>query len=206
MALKHIGADLKALLNDEQIRQLETLLKDQDFIIETTKNFRPLDRVKEIETARDEFKAKYEAVNGELEKLKPLAAGNEALTKQIADLQTAHAKEKADYEAKMSEQQFGFALANSMRGFKPKNEKAARALLDIEAVRKLPIKDDRLDGFDAIMAPIVKENPYLFEVETKPQLDRFGLPINKTTGTDQSIDEKAAAIAKEHGITLPQQK
>lgn len=205
MALKHIGADLKALLNDDQIKQLEALLKDQDFIIETTKNFRPLDRVKEIETARDEFKTKYEAVNGELEKLKPLAAGNEALSKQITDLQAAHAKEKADYETRISEQQFGYALANSMRGFKPKNEKAARALLDMEAVKKLPVKDDRLDGFDAIMTPIVKENPYLFEQETKPQL-RFGLPIDKSIGGDQSLDEKAAAIAKEHGVQLPVQK
>ena len=83
--IKQINPDLKALLGDELYAQLETKLKDKDVVIETTEGFIPKARFDQVSADLKDYKAKHESVNAEYEKLKPLAAGNEAFNKSNQD-------------------------------------------------------------------------------------------------------------------------
>ena len=185
MALS-IHEALKALFPDDIVKTLEAALKDQTVSIVPTEDYIPKSRFDTVSASEKKYKADYEKSVTDLEALKPLAAGSEALTKQIQDLQTQHKESTTKYEAQIVAQQREFALTNSLGAFKPKNIKAVKALLDAEAISKLPIKDDKLDGFEAIMQPIIKDNSYLFgDVQQQPAVDRLGNPIsqpgNKTT-------------------------
>lgn len=67
----------------------------------------------------------------QLESLKTTAGNNEALTKQIADLQTENAKAKETHESEMNQLKVDFAVEKALTGAKAKNVKAVKALLDL---------------------------------------------------------------------------
>lgn len=194
MALS-IHEALKALFPADIVKSIEAALKDQNVSIVPTEDYIPKARFDELGAREKKYKADYETSVADLEKLKPLAAGSEALTKQIQELQTQHKEATTKYEAQLAAQQREFALTNSLGSYKPKNIKAVKALLDQEAISKLAIKDDKLDGFDAIMQPIIKENSYLFgDIQQQQQVDRFGNPINQ--GGGGNADDAKAIAAK----------
>lgn len=193
MALS-IHEALKALFPDDMVKSIEAALKDQKVSIVPTDDYIPKSRFDSVNESAKKYKTDYETSVADLEKLKPLAAGSEALTKQIQDMQAQHNESKTKYEAQLVAQQREFALTNSLGAFKPKNIKAVKALLDAEAISKLPIKDDKLDGFEAIMQPIIKDNSYLFgDVQQQPAVDRLGNPIVQTGGGGKLDDAKSIA-------------
>ena len=196
MALS-IHEALKALFPDDMVKSIEAALKDQNVSIVPTDDYIPKGRFDTVSESAKKYKVDYEKSVADLEALKPLAAGSEALTKQIQDLQAQHKESTTKYEAQIVAQQREFALTNSLGAFKPKNIKAVKALLDAEAISKLPIKDDKLDGFEAIMQPIIKDNSYLFgDVQQQPAVDRFGNPI--VPNGNRTVLDEAKSIASDY--------
>jgi hypothetical protein len=66
---------------------------------------------------------------------------------------------------------------------------------------KIVIKDGKLDGLDPQIEALKKSDAYLFDaVETKPQIDRFGNPINQQqpgTGNETAAEIAARYVGKE---------
>lgn len=67
----------------------------------------------------------------QLETLKASAGDNEALTKQIADLQAKNTKAKETHESEMNQLKVDFAVEKALTGANAKNIRAAKALLDL---------------------------------------------------------------------------
>jgi len=67
----------------------------------------------------------------QLETLKASAGDNDALTKQIADLQAENTKVKETHESEMNQLKVDFAVEKALTGAKAKNIKAVKALLDL---------------------------------------------------------------------------
>lgn len=196
MALS-IHEALKALFPDDIVKTLEAALKDQKVSIVPTEDYIPKSRFDTVSASEKKYKADYEKSVTDLEALKPLAAGSEALTKQIQDLQTQHKEATTKYEAQIVAQQREFALTNSLSGYKPKDLKLAKSLFDAETLGKLTIKDDKFEGFDAIMQPIIKEKSFLFgDVQQQPAVDRLGNPITPPGG--KTVLDEAKAIASSY--------
>lgn len=191
--IKQINPDLKALLGDELYAQLETKLKDKDVVIETTEGFIPKARFDQVSADLKDYKAKHESVNAEYEKLKPLAAGNEALTNQIKALQAENEKTKTEYETKITARERDYALSEALRVAKVKNAKAIIGLLDHD---KIVLKDGKIDGIEPQLEAIKKTDPYLFDAAPAPKVDAFGKPI--VTGGTGGTDADAKAIAAEY--------
>ena len=197
MPIKQINSDLKALLGDELYSKVETALKDKDVVIETTEGFIPKMRYDQVSTDLKDYKKKYEDVNAEYEKLKPLAAGNEALTKQITDLQASNEKTKTEYEAKIQARERDFALSDALRGAKARNTKAVMGLLEHD---KIVLKDGKLDGLDSQLEALKKSDPYLFEAVQQPKVDAFGKPIETKGNPDGSgsVSQEAVDLASKY--------
>ncbi len=191
--IKQINPDLKALLGDELYAQLETKLKDKDVVIETTEGFIPKARFDQVSADLKDYKAKHESVNAEYEKLKPLAAGNEALTNQIKALQAENEKTKTEYETKITARERDYALSEALRVAKVKNAKAIIGLLDHD---KIVLKDGKIDGIEPQLEAIKKTDPYLFDAAPAQKVDAFGKPI--VTGGTGGTDADAKAIAAEY--------
>lgn len=202
MAIKRINQELKALIGDELYSQIEAKIKDKDVVIETTEGYIPKERFDKVNDDLKEYKTKFEGTNAEYEKLKPLAAGNEALTKQLQELQAVNEKTKTEYEAKIQARERDYALTESLRGAKAKNSKAVMALLDNE---KIKLNGGKLEGIDEQIEALKKSDPYLFDVAVQPKVDAFGRPIvtnqppvpgGKETVTQEAIDLAAKYVSK----------
>lgn len=137
-----------------------------------------------IQEAKD-YKSQLDARDKQLAELEPKAAGNEALLQQIQKLQDDNKKVQTDYEAKLSEQSYNFALESALSGAKVKNAKAVKALLDNE---KIKLDGNDLVGLKEQLEALKTSDAYLFETaeEVKPTFSTKPKP--KTEGvTKESI-------------------
>lgn len=118
----------------------------------------------------------------------------DGLKKQLGDLQS---KYDADISAMRRDNAIDLALA----GCRAKNSKAARALLDLDAIK---LDGDKLLGIDDQLENLRKENPWLFEGNkadgTGVQVDTGG--EHGTGGSAEEDGVSAAFAALNPGLKL----
>ena len=102
------------------------------------------------------------------------------LKKQLGDLQ-------AKYDADMAAMRRDNAIELALAGCRAKNSKAARALLDLDAIK---LDGDKLLGMDEQLESLRKENPWLFDEDNTP-----GVQVN--TGGEHG----AGGSAEEDGVS-----
>lgn len=85
---------------------------------------------------------------------------NEELKKTLDELQLSNKNQIADYEAKISKMEFDNALDKTLSSAKCKNNKALKALLDVEGIK---YQDGKLEGLEGQLENLKKEASYLFE-------------------------------------------
>ncbi len=93
----------------------------------------------DIENAKSTLQAEIDGLNGQIKDrdkqltdLKKTAGDNEALTKQISDLQEANKKAAESHETEMNQLKLDFAIDKALTGASARNNKAVKALLDLE--------------------------------------------------------------------------
>ncbi|MDD3958033.1 MAG: phage scaffolding protein [Candidatus Izemoplasmatales bacterium] len=197
MSVKSINSDLKSLLGEDLLKQIEAALKDKDIVIELQENHIPKSRFDEVNTQAKDHKARADKFEKDLADATKNAKSQDELNAKIAELTASNEKTKTDYEAKIAERERDYLLQDGLKASKAKNPKAAMALLDLT---KLVVKDGKLDGLDPQLEALKKSDPYLFDVEQKPQVDRFGNPITQQQqggGQETAADLAAKYIGKE---------
>lgn len=120
--------------------------------------------IKNLQTEVSGLKTQVSDRDKQLETLKTSAGDNEALTKQIADLQAENTKVRETHESEMNQLKVDFAVEKALTGAKARNIKAVKALLDLtdakldkdgnvkglqEQIDKLTAADDTKFLFDA---------------------------------------------------------
>lgn len=100
----------------------------------------------------------------QLDDLKKSSGDNEALKKQITDLQTANKQAKSDYDANMKKLTLGSKIDVALMGAKAKNVKAVRSLLDES---KISLDGENVLGLDDQIKALQKSDPDFFG-EKKP--------------------------------------
>jgi seryl-tRNA synthetase len=100
----------------------------------------------------------------QLDDLKKSSGDNEALKKQITDLQTANKQAKTDYDANLKKLTLGGKIDVALMGAKAKNVKAVRALLDES---KISLDGENVLGLKEQLEQVQKDNPYLFGEDQK---------------------------------------
>ena len=88
--------------------------------------------LKNMQTEVDDLKGQVKDRDKQLETLKASTGDNEALTKQIADLQKANTDAAAAHESEMNKLKIDFAVEKALKSAGAKNLKAVRALLELE--------------------------------------------------------------------------
>ncbi|MZQ76213.1 MAG: scaffolding protein [Peptoclostridium sp.] len=126
------------------------------------KGYVPKERFDEINDQKKEYKKMLDERTTQLEELKGKAQGNEELLNKIKGLEETNAKTAADYEKKIADQSFSFALESALKDGKVKNTKAVKALLDLEGIK---LDGDKLTGLDEQISKLKESDSYLFEAE-----------------------------------------
>lgn len=122
-------SELEALgLNKEQV---DAVIKINGDDIENAKKTAESE-TQNVQKEVDSLKSQVKERDKQLETLKATAGDNEALTKQIADLQAENATAKETHETEMTRLKVDFAVEKALAGANAKNVKAVRALLDLE--------------------------------------------------------------------------
>jgi len=150
---------LKELLGEELYKQLEEKLGDKKVFIDDG-NYIPKQRFDEVNNEKKELQNQLKERDGQLEELRKNSQDSKELQDKIQELQQANEETKSQYEQKIKEQKFNFALEQDLMKSQAKNVKAAKALVDTE---KVSLDDDgNLIGLDEQLKQIKEENDYLF--------------------------------------------
>ena len=145
----------------------------------------------DFNSKNDELKTANDTIKGLKEAAKKFDGQDvEGLKTQLSTLQTKYA---IDLEAVRKASAIDIALANS----KAKNGKAARALLDLDAVK---LDGNKLLGFDDQLETLKKSDPWLFEADTTKQDDGTGVHVDTGAehgqgGSAEPSDGVTAAFA-----------
>lgn len=161
--------------------------------------------IKNLETEVSGLKTQVSDRDKQLEDLKASAGNNEALTKQIADLQAENTKAKETHESEITQLKVDFAVEKALTGAKAKNAKAVKALLDLSDA-KLD-KEGNVKGLQEQIDKLTtaEDTKFLFEAaeQTQPTFKGFqpGVSAQQKPGTEvdtskMSYDELCTYLAE----------
>jgi Phage minor structural protein GP20. len=182
---------LKEMLGDELYNQVMGKLGDNKIAIVSDGNWFPKEKFDEVNKANKDYKQQLKDRDTQLEELKTKATGNEELTKKITELTELNKKTADDYQAKLSQQAFDFALKDALTGAKAKNPKAVEALLNKENIK---LDGDKLIGLEDQLKTLLESDSYLFDADQQQQ-QQGGAGVKFTTGQHQKQTSPTEAQA-----------
>ena len=190
---------LKELLGDLYTEEIAKKLEGKELAVINDGSYLPRKKLDEVNAEVRELKKQLSERDGQLKDLGERAAGNEALQKQIADLQEANKKTVDEHEAKLAKIRLDFAVEKALTGAKAKNIKAVLANLDMEKVK---LDGETLTGLDEQLTALVKAEPYLFAEGKVGQGSNppGGGGNHEKTPEEMSMEEYAAFWNKRQGL------
>jgi Phage minor structural protein GP20 len=170
--------DLNELLGEELYKQVMEKAGDNKIAIVSDGNWIPKSKFDDaLDNAKD-LKKQLKDRDSQLEDLKAKATGNEELTAKIQELTDLNKKTIQDYEARIQDQAFNFALKTALTDAKAKNPKAVEALLNKDSIK---LDGDKLLGLEDQLKALQKSDAYLFETEQQTSKPTFSQGQHQTT-------------------------
>nr|WP_293993770.1 phage scaffolding protein [uncultured Fusobacterium sp.] len=120
-------------------------------------------RLDEVIAERDSYKTQLTDRDKQLKELEKSVGDNAELKEKVEKLQAENKTAAEKYEKNLYELQVNNAVELAITGAKGKNNKAIKALLNLE---KAEIKDGKIVGLDEQLKKLQETEAYLFE-ETK---------------------------------------
>ena len=135
-------------------------------------------KVQEQKKQLEEASKNYEK---QLKELSKNNADNEELKKQLEQLQLSNKELEANHKLEMEKLQFDFALEGALTSAKCKNNKALKALLDINSIK---YQEGKLNGLQEQIEALQKDASYLFDIEVPQVGSGFNPTENKSSKQD----------------------
>lgn len=143
-------------LNEEQISTITAAMKTNKLYTTSLENAEV--RYNKLKEDKKDLETQLNTANTAITDFKKLEIDNEDLKTKINDYEV----EKSNYEKALADKDFNYSLDKALSGYKCKNSKLIKSLLDKE---KLKVNGDDIIGFKDQMESIKKEYEYLFEKE-----------------------------------------
>lgn len=125
--------------------------------------------VDSITSERDKLKTDLADRDEQLETLKNSTGDVEAMKKQIADLQAENKTKDETHAAEMKQLKVDAAVSAALTGAKAKNEKAVKALLELDPEKIELLDDGSIKGMDDQIKKLTEsdDTKFLFDTSTK---------------------------------------
>ena len=180
---------LKEVLGEELYSQVTEKLGDKKIMVDDG-NFIPKSRFDQVNQAKKELEVQLKDRDTQLADLSKNNKDNESLLNQIKDLQALNKQTTTDYENKINQMQFDYALEGALTNAKCKNNKALKALLDINSIK---YQEGKLEGLQEQIETLQKDASYLFDLNTAPNntggLGNFGRNAGNARITKEEFDK-----------------
>ena len=151
-------------LNEDQITNILNSMKESK--VYTTKHENIDERYNKLKTQKTELEAQIKERDTQLADLSKNNKNNEGLLNQIKDLQALNKQTTTDYENKINQMQFDYALEGALTNAKSKNNKALKALLNMNSIK---YQEGKLEGLQEQIEALQKDASYLFDLNNAPQ-------------------------------------
>lgn len=155
-------------------------------VLDAVKDYVPKTQLAEVERERDGLKATVAERDTQLETLKKSSGDNEALQKQIADLQKANEDQQKAHEAEIAQLRLDNAVEAAILAAGAKNVKAVRALMDADKLRLE--KDGTVTGLSDQLKAIQKSDAYMFAEKQQQQFKGFQPGASGDVKPDGEVD------------------
>ncbi|MGG0666752.1 phage scaffolding protein [Viridibacillus arvi] len=147
-------------MNKEQLIALGLTEEQADSVIAGFGTMIPKSRLDDKINEVKELQTQITDRDNQLTELSKNVKDNETLSAQILQLQEQNQNTATEYETKLQQKEFDFALERALNGAKAKNPKAVRALLNSEAIK---LDGEKLLGLDEQLTALKESDSYLFE-------------------------------------------
>ena len=151
---------LKELLGEELYSQVTEKLGDKKIMVDDG-NFIPKSRFDQVNQAKKDLEVQLKDRDTQLADLSKNNKDNENLLNQIKDLQALNKQTITDYKNKINQIQFDYALDGALTNAKSKNNKAIKALLDMNSIK---YQEGKLEGLQEQIEALQKDASYLFDL------------------------------------------
>lgn len=167
MALKGLNELLKKIrentgLTEEQVEEELNKILPEAWI--------PKNKFNELTEAEKLARTQLDQTSKQLEELKKGATLTEEQKKQLETLKTQLDEQTKTHQDEVKKLRLNHAVESELSKAKAKNLKAARALLDESKI--VLGEDGTIAGLKEQLESMQKENAYLFETETTPQVPK----------------------------------
>lgn len=179
------------MLTKEQLIALGLNEEQADKVIEGYGQMVPKTRLDAKIQEVNDLKGQLTDRDTQLEELKKVDA--EGLQAKITELQTSNEQLKSDFEQKLQQRDYDYALDNALRDAKAKNPVAVKALLKTDTIQ---LVNGQFVGLDEQLTALKTSDDYLFAAEgvkgkTPANPEGGGKPaITKEQFAQMSIVEK----------------
>ncbi|ASF27841.1 scaffolding protein [Bacillus amyloliquefaciens] len=155
---------LKELLGDDLYAQVIEKAGDQKIDIVSNGQWFPKERFDAVNNEKKDLKSQLDERDQQLNALQKQAKGNEELQAAIVQLQEDNKKTADEYQQKLDQQAFDFAIESALRDAKSKNIKAVKANLNLDGLK---LADGKVIGLDEQLTALRESDSYLFEEDQK---------------------------------------
>ena len=143
-------------------------------------------RYNKLQEQKKQLEEASKTYQKQLEKLTKDNADVEALNKLVEQLQLSNKELETNHKQEMDRLQFNFALDGALTNAKSKNNKALKALLDMNSIK---YQEGKFEGLQEQIEALQKDASYLFDLDTTPQntggLGNFGRGNSPTITKEQ---------------------
>lgn len=170
-------------LTEEQAKVIADGMAENKFYLASEEKMD--ERYPKLKKEKEQLETQLNTNQQELENLKKSAEGNEELSNQLSELQTAFDNSKADSEAALKDQQKEFAIKLALKDSESLDDDIVMGLLDIDSIS---VTDDGLMGFEDQLEKIQTLKPYLFPNGESTQKDDKPTPQIVAPGNPRGQD------------------
>ena len=182
-------------LTEEQAETITGGMAENKFFLASEEKLD--ERYAKMKAQKEQLETQITTNQKELETLKETAKGNEELTKQLTELQTAFDNSKAESESAMKEQQKDFAIKLALKDSNTLDGDIVMSLINKESIN---VTDDGLHGLKDQLEKIQEEKPFLFQEKDpdpqNPATPKIVTPGNAKGKENDPADPFAAKLAK----------
>lgn len=122
-------------------------------------------RYNKLQEQKKQLEEASKTYQKQLEKLTKDNADVEALNKLVEQLQLSNKELETSHKQEMDRLQFNFALDSALTNAKSKNNKALKALLDVNSIK---YQEGKFEGLQEQIEALQKDASYLFDLNTAP--------------------------------------
>ena len=153
----------KCGVEEEKVNQIVSAMSEAKIYTTNLENADVrYNKVQEQKKQLEEASKNYEK---QLKELSKNNTDNEELKKQLEQLQLSNKEMEANHKKEMEKLQFDFELDKGLTSSKCKNNKALKALLDMNSIK---LEEGKLTGLQEQIEALQKDASYLFDTETTP--------------------------------------